>query len=73
MLFFKQNEKVSIALTLLWSNIKKGLRFQEIIPTPINSTSLVIGEIEHLILPKNSLSQNGRVDLSIADSVGFRG
>ncbi len=55
------------------SSIKIGLKFKEIIPISINATALVIGEIEHLIVPEKSVAKNGRVDLSVANSVGVSG
>ncbi len=55
------------------SNIKIGLKFRDIIPIPLNNTSLVIGEIEHVIVPDEAVAQNGRIDLSKANSVGISG
>lgn len=50
------------------SQIKIGLRFVEEIPINLNKTILMIGEIEHILLPKNALLENGNVDLnSVAD------
>tara|TARA_R110002050_G_scaffold299089_1_gene463775 strand:+ start:1507 stop:2139 length:633 start_codon:yes stop_codon:yes gene_type:complete len=55
------------------STIKIGLKFKEIIPIALNNTSLVIGEVAHIILPKEVVSPNGRVDLSAAESIGISG
>ena len=55
------------------SLIKIGLKYLESIPIPINGTQLVVGEIEHLIIPDNCLTAEGYVDLSIAKSAGIGG
>jgi flavin reductase (DIM6/NTAB) family NADH-FMN oxidoreductase RutF len=55
------------------SKIKIGLKFRELIPIPLNNTALVIGEIEHIIVPKDAVAYNGRIDLSTTNSVGVSG
>lgn len=55
------------------SAIKIGLRFVEEIEIKLNNTILVIGEIEHLILPENALLENGNVDLNAVSSVAVAG
>ncbi len=54
------------------SNFKMGMRFKEAIPIPLNGTTLVIGEIEHLILPKNAMNM-GDVDLEATEAIGISG
>lgn len=54
------------------SNFKIGMRFKEAINIPLNNTTLIIGEIEHLILPENSIVA-GDIDLEIANSIGISG
>lgn len=53
------------------SKIKIGLKFVEEIPIKLNKTILVIGEILHIILPKNSLEDNGNVDLNTVNDVAI--
>jgi flavin reductase (DIM6/NTAB) family NADH-FMN oxidoreductase RutF len=55
------------------SQIKIAMKFADIIPIPINYTSLVIGEIEHILIPDTVISPNGRLNLSAANSVGISG
>ena len=54
------------------SDFKMGLRFKESIPIPLNGTALVIGEIEHLLIPDSAMS-DGDVDLEQTNSVGISG
>ena len=50
------------------SEIKIGLKFVEEIPIKLNNTILIIGEIQHIILPENALPENDNVNLnSVAD------
>ncbi len=55
------------------SKIKIGLKFAEEIPIRLNDTILIIGEIEHLILPENSLPETGNVDLNIVEDICISG
>ncbi len=55
------------------SQIKLGLRFVEEIPIKLNGTILIIGELEHLILPENVLDLDGNVDLNAAGEVCVSG
>jgi flavin reductase (DIM6/NTAB) family NADH-FMN oxidoreductase RutF len=55
------------------SQIKIAMKFADIIPIPLNNTSLVIGEIEHILIPDTVISPNGRLNLSAANSVGISG
>ncbi|MEM9001451.1 MAG: flavin reductase [Bacteroidota bacterium] len=54
------------------STFKMALRFKEAIPISLNGTTLVIGEIEHLVLPAIAI-QDGDIDLELANSVGISG
>ncbi|CAM1334726.1 flavin reductase family protein [Tenacibaculum aestuariivivum] len=54
------------------SNFKIGMRFKEAIDISLNDTILVIGEIEHLILPENAIINND-VNLETTNSVGISG
>lgn len=55
------------------SSLKLGMKYMESIPIPINETQLVIGEIQHIVLPDNALSENGYIDLSETESAGISG
>ena len=50
-----------------------GLRFVEEIPVKLNGTILIIGELEHLILPENVLQTDGGTDLNAAGDVCISG
>lgn len=54
------------------SRFKIGMRFIEALDIKHNRTTLVIGEIEHLILPNNAIV-DGDVDLEATNSVGISG
>ena len=53
------------------SHFKMGLRFKEALNIS-NGTTLVIGEIEHLILPDHALL-NDDIDLEATNSIGISG
>jgi flavin reductase (DIM6/NTAB) family NADH-FMN oxidoreductase RutF len=55
------------------SAIKIGLEWVDTIPIPINDTTLVIGEIRHVVLPDELMSESGHLDLSAIDDVGISG
>lgn len=54
------------------SSFKIGMRFVEAIDIKHNGTTLIIGEIEHLILPDNAMI-DGDIDLEITNAVGISG
>lgn len=54
------------------SQFKMGMRYREAIPIPLNGTILVIGEIEHLILPDNAMNDND-INLENTNGVGISG
>ncbi len=54
------------------SGFKMGMRFCKAIDIALNGTVLIIGEIEHLLLP-TKVAQAEDVDLEITDSVGISG
>lgn len=51
------------------SQIKIGMRYVQEIPIELNGTILIIGQIEHLILPNEILEADGNVDLSKVQDV----
>lgn len=55
------------------SQIKIGLKFVEEIPVNLNKTILIIGEIQHVILPEKALLENGNVDLNAVADVAISG
>ena len=54
------------------STFKIGLCFKEALDIKHNGTTLVIGEIEHLLLPDTAIVNN-EIDLEAANSVGISG
>ena len=54
------------------SSFKIGMRFKEAIDIKLNGTTLVIGEVAHLILPDNIISDND-INLEQANSIGISG
>ena len=54
------------------STIKMGMRLKDMIPIPMNGTTLVIGEIAHLILPDAAM-ESGDIDLEQLQSTGISG
>ena len=55
------------------SHIKIGMKHIESIPIELNGTILCIGEIQHIILPENSFSDEGYIDLEKGQSTGISG
>ncbi|WP_127471672.1 flavin reductase family protein [Thiomicrorhabdus aquaedulcis] len=52
---------------------KFGLRFIEEIAIERNGTTLIVGEVEHILLADNALSPEGAVRLDTLNSVGLGG
>ncbi|WP_234424247.1 flavin reductase family protein [Aquimarina sp. Aq107] len=55
------------------SQLKIGLAFVEAIKIPLNGTILMIGEIQHLIIPEAVITDHLDVDLSQTNTVGISG
>ncbi len=55
------------------SLIKSGVVYADEMPIKQNGTILMIGEIEHIILPENSISENGNVDLNSVEDAAISG
>jgi flavin reductase (DIM6/NTAB) family NADH-FMN oxidoreductase RutF len=53
------------------SKIKIGLKFAEEIPINLNKTILIIGEIQHIILPETAILESGNVDLNAVADVAI--
>jgi flavin reductase (DIM6/NTAB) family NADH-FMN oxidoreductase RutF len=54
------------------SPVQIGLQFREAVPIRLNDTQLVIGEIEHLVVPDNWVLEDGQVALE-TEAVGVSG
>ena len=52
--------------------VKMGMKFLETIPIKINGTMLVIGEIQHIMVPNDHLNE-GHIDLEVLGSAGISG
>lgn len=55
------------------SGIKLGMKYVESIPIERNGTILVIGEVEHVIIPDEALNELGYIDLAEAEVTGISG
>lgn len=55
------------------SVLKIGMKFKEAIDIKINGTLLVIGEIQHLIIPEEAIGADADIDLSKINDVGISG
>jgi flavin reductase (DIM6/NTAB) family NADH-FMN oxidoreductase RutF len=55
------------------SMLKMGMKMVQIIPIELNGTVLIIGEVEHLIIPDAALDDQGQIDLSQPNDVGISG
>jgi flavin reductase (DIM6/NTAB) family NADH-FMN oxidoreductase RutF len=55
------------------SALKMGMRLQQQVPIELNGTFLVIGSVEHLILPDTAVDENGHMDLGVIDNTGISG
>lgn len=58
---------------VLESDIKLGLKLKDRIPIELNGTMLVIGEVEHLLVPEHALDEGWQCDLASVDGVGVSG
>ncbi len=71
--FTPQYIKEFIAPFVAESNIKIGMKFIDEIFIKQSRTTLIIGEIEHLILPDEFLSKEGYIKLADAEVAGIGG
>lgn len=55
------------------SHLKIGLSLVDEVPIKINGTSLIIGQIEQLIVPDQAVDDNGYIDLSLFNTAGISG
>ncbi|TMM59322.1 flavin oxidoreductase [Maribacter algarum] len=55
------------------SILKMGMEFKQAIDIELNGTILVIGEIQHLIIPDAAIGEDEDIDLANIDGVGISG
>ncbi|GAB3249610.1 flavin reductase [Larkinella harenae] len=55
------------------SSLKMGMKFLQGLPIELNGTMLIIGQIEHLIVPDEAVDEEGHFDLSRVNDVGISG
>lgn len=55
------------------SPLKMGIKYLQSVNVEINGTILVIGEIEHLILPDHAVTPEGYIDLQVTGTAGIGG
>jgi len=55
------------------SSLKIGMRKVDEIPIQVNGTLLLIGQIEHLLIPDEAVDQKGYIDLSVFNTAGISG
>ncbi len=55
------------------SPIQLGMKWEQSIPIPINDTLLVVGSVEHLIVPDEAIEPDWQVDLAKVMGVGIAG
>ncbi|TLU96950.1 flavin reductase family protein [Dyadobacter sediminis] len=55
------------------SLVKMGMKLVQTVPIELNGTVLIIGEVEHLIVPDEAVNAQGQIDLSQLDDVGISG
>mgnify|MGYP003886262877 CR=1 FL=1 len=55
------------------SFVKIGLSLEQVIDIELNGTHLIIGRVEHILIPNNCLLMDGDIDFSVLDSVAVTG
>jgi flavin reductase (DIM6/NTAB) family NADH-FMN oxidoreductase RutF len=55
------------------SAIKLGMSFKQEVPIELNGTSLIIGQVEHIILPDGAMDDGGHFDLGAHKVAGLSG
>ena len=55
------------------SVLKMGLKHVESIPIQCNGTLMIVGEVQHLIIPDHAINELGYIDLGLIDDVGISG
>lgn len=55
------------------SHLKMGLTLVDVVPIAANNTTLIIGTVEHLLVPENATDEHNKIDLEKTDTVGISG
>ena len=55
------------------SSIKLGMSYKQEIPIEANGTSLIIGQVEHILIPNGTMADAGHLDLGALDVAGISG
>ena len=55
------------------SQIKMGLKFEDEFLIPQNNCTFIIGSMQHIILPEETISENGSINLNLAESIAISG
>lgn len=55
------------------SGLKMGLRHVESVPIKSSGTTMIVGQIEHLLIPDNAINEQGYIDLGMANVIGISG
>ncbi|MGA0555957.1 flavin reductase family protein [Larkinella sp. VNQ87] len=55
------------------SRLKLGMKFLQALPIELNGTLLVIGQVEHVVVPDEAVDEQGHIDLSAVNDVGISG
>lgn len=55
------------------SPIKIGMKFKQKIPISLNNTTLIIGEIQHIVVSDDYLTEEGYINLQTSGSAGISG
>lgn len=55
------------------AHIKIGLSLADIIPIKINNTKMIIGKVEWIYLPENSIEKDGKINLETAGTIAISG
>ncbi len=55
------------------SHVQIGMQFKERIDIKLNNTILLIGEIQHIFIPKDCLMSDGFLDLDLANTITCSG
>ncbi len=55
------------------STLKMGLKHVESIPIKCNGTLMIVGEVQHLIIPDHAVNELGYIDLGLINDVGISG
>ncbi len=53
--------------------LKMGLKHVESVPIKSSGTTMIVGQIEHLIIPDDAMNEQGYIDLTIAETIGISG